>query len=66
MKIADCGQNRITALLELIPLPAEIAELAVAVGSGTGGDRVAVGAQGLLHLPQHPLIGSPAVPSVGE
>ena len=30
------AQNRIAALLELIPLPAEIAELAVAVGSGTG------------------------------
>ena len=46
------AQNRISALFQPIPLPAEIAELAVAVGSGTGRDRLAVGAQGILHPPQ--------------
>src|ERR1022692_1702750 len=51
------AQNRISALLELIPLPAEITELAVAVGSGTGRDRLAVGTQAILHLPQEPAYG---------
>jgi len=45
------AQNRITAFLKPIPLPAEIAELTVAVGSGTGRDRLAVGTQAILHLP---------------
>ncbi len=36
------AQHRIAVLVELIPLPAEITELAVAVGSGTGGDRLTV------------------------
>ena len=46
------AQDRIAALFELITLPAEIAELAVAVGSRTGGNLLAIGAQGILHLPQ--------------
>ena len=46
------AQDRITALFELITLSAEIAELAVAVGSRTGGNLLAIGAQGILHLPQ--------------
>ena len=48
------AQDRIAALFELITLPAEIAELAVAVGSRTGGNLLAIGAQGILHLPQQP------------
>src|SRR5580704_10940594 len=51
------AQNRIATLLELIPLPAEIAELAVAVRSGAGGNSLAVGTQGKLHLPQQPTYG---------
>ena len=51
------AQNRISPLLELIPLPAETPELAVAVGSGTGRDRLAVGTQAILHLPEEPAYG---------
>ena len=46
------AEDRIAAFFELIPLPTEIAELAVAVGSRTGGNLLAIGAQGILHLPQ--------------
>src|ERR1700729_2832029 len=38
-------------------LPAEIAELAVPVGSRTRGDFLAVGAQGILHLAKQPPYG---------
>ena len=48
------AQHRIAPLLELIPLPTEIAELAVAVGSRTGGNVLAVSPQGILHLPEQP------------
>src|SRR6266849_2635155 len=46
------AQHRIAAPFELIPLPTEIAELAVTVGRRPGGHRLAIGAQGILHLPQ--------------
>ena len=46
------AQHWIAALFELIPLPTEIAELAVAIGSRTGGNLLAVGTQGILHLPE--------------
>src|SRR6266849_6178193 len=51
------AQHRIAALFELIPLPTEIAELAVAVGSRTGGNPFAVGTQRILHLPEQPSYG---------
>jgi hypothetical protein len=51
------AQNRIAPLLEPIPLPAEVAELAVAVSSGTGRDRLTVGAQAIFHLTQKPSYG---------
>src|SRR5712691_9516679 len=44
--------HRITAPFEEIPLPADVAELPVAVGAGTGGDVLAIGTQRKLHLPQ--------------
>src|ERR1035438_4402644 len=36
------------------PAADRIAELAVAVGSRTGGNLLAVGTQGILHLPEQP------------
>jgi hypothetical protein len=43
---------RTAAFFELITLPTKVAELTVAVGSGTGGNVLAIGAQGIFHLPQ--------------
>src|SRR5260370_23063310 len=48
------AQDRIAALFEPVTLSAEIAELAVTVGSRTGGNPLSVRAQGILHLPPEP------------
>src|SRR5258707_12301480 len=48
------AQDRIAALFEPVTLSAEIAELAVTVGSRNGGNPLAILAQGILHLPQKP------------
>src|SRR5450759_889521 len=53
------AQHRIAALFKPVPLTGEIAELTVAVATGTGGNPLAVGAEGILHLPEKASHGIP-------